>query len=130
MSDVEKRTRIRRLREDPEVQIALCSLSMMSVGLNLECCNRVIFAELSWRCEIMLQAEDRVHRKLQTKPCSIDYVVAEKLFDKELVARLERKFAVQRRLVDNDAAGAKFIPSPEETPPRGDAICDVVPSAG
>ena len=47
---------------DPDVAIAVCSLTAAGVGLNLQVASNVVLAELSWTDAEQTQAIDRVHR--------------------------------------------------------------------
>ncbi|KAK2591665.1 hypothetical protein QQS21_010650 [Conoideocrella luteorostrata] len=62
---------LRRLREDKNTRILLCSLKCGSLGLNLTAATRVIIVEPFWNPFVEEQAIDRVHRLTQT----IDVVV-------------------------------------------------------
>jgi SNF2 family DNA or RNA helicase len=55
-------TLISRFQKDPEVDLAILSITACGTGLNLTCANVALFAELHWSVGYMLQAEDRIHR--------------------------------------------------------------------
>ncbi|KIO20076.1 hypothetical protein M407DRAFT_81955 [Tulasnella calospora MUT 4182] len=67
MSGDEKEITLKRLKEDPQVQVALFSLKAGSVGLNLNSANVVILMDPWWNPAIEDQAFDRVHRIGQSK---------------------------------------------------------------
>lgn len=58
----EKEERLQRFRSEADVAVALLGLHCASTGLNLQCANRVVFAELGWNPDDYLQAEARAHR--------------------------------------------------------------------
>ncbi|HBS74430.1 MAG TPA: helicase, partial [Microbacterium sp.] len=47
---------------DPEVGVAVCSLTAAGVGVNMQAASNVVLAELSWTAAEQTQAIDRVHR--------------------------------------------------------------------
>lgn len=53
---------ISRFQRDPEIDVAILSITACGTGLNLTCANVALFAELHWSVGYMLQAEDRIHR--------------------------------------------------------------------
>src|SRR5690625_4454868 len=53
---------------DPDVSVAVCSLTAAGVGLNLHAASNVVLAELSWTAAEQAQAIDRVHRIGQEQP--------------------------------------------------------------
>ncbi|KIO25383.1 hypothetical protein M407DRAFT_56351, partial [Tulasnella calospora MUT 4182] len=67
MSGDEKEITLKRLKEDPQVQVALFSLKAGSIGLNLNSANVVILMDRWWNPAIEDQAFDRVHRIGQSK---------------------------------------------------------------
>lgn len=54
-----------------DVPIIICSLMASSVGLTLTSSDTAVFLEYLWTPDIVKQAEDRIHRLSQTKPCTI-----------------------------------------------------------
>ena len=52
---------------DPDVAVAVCSLTAAGVGLNLQVASNVVLAELSWTDAEQTQAIDRSHRIGQTR---------------------------------------------------------------
>src|SRR3712207_6434762 len=47
---------------DPDVSVAVCSLTAAGVGLNLQVASNIVLAELSWTDAEQTQAIDRSHR--------------------------------------------------------------------
>lgn len=54
-----------------KVPIIICSLMASAVGLTLTSSDTAVFLEYLWTPDISKQAEDRIHRLSQTKPCTI-----------------------------------------------------------
>lgn len=54
-----------------KVPIIICSLMASAVGLTLTSSDTAVFLEYLWSPDISRQAEDRIHRLSQTKPCTI-----------------------------------------------------------
>lgn len=54
-----------------DVPIIICSLMASAVGLTLTSSDTAVFLEYLWSPDISKQAEDRIHRLSQTKPCTI-----------------------------------------------------------
>lgn len=54
-----------------EISIIVCSLMASAVGLTLTSSDTAVFLEYLWSPDVSKQAEDRIHRLSQTKPCTI-----------------------------------------------------------
>lgn len=91
-------------QKDPEVRVALLSITAAGVGLNMTSCCTAIFAELYFTCGSLLQAEDRIHRLGQLSPVTIKYLIAEHSAEERVWAMLMRKMDVQSQLL-GDADG-------------------------
>ncbi len=61
---------------DPEVHIAVCSLTAAGVGVNLQVASNIVLAELSWTDAEQTQAIDRSHRIGQTEPVTAWRIIA------------------------------------------------------
>lgn len=59
----------------------VCSLQAGAVGTTLTKAHTAIFIEYPWSPSLMAQAEDRIHRIGQTKPCDIIYLYAKDSID-------------------------------------------------
>lgn len=53
---------VRKFQTNPDVLVAVLSLTASSQGITLTAASTVVFAEMNWTPGIMVQAEDRVHR--------------------------------------------------------------------
>ena len=60
-------------------------------GLNLQCCNYVLWYSLSYSLEEHAQSNDRIHRKGQKNKCTYIYLLAEKSIDEVIFHALKRK---------------------------------------
>lgn len=93
-----------------DVKFAVLSMTACAFGLNLTAANLVIFAELFWNPGViwleynsegffnlirffksLLQAEDRAHRIGQTKPVTIQYLLAKGTADDYIWPILKKK---------------------------------------
>jgi len=81
-------------QQDPEIRVALLSITAAGVGLTLTAAHIVIFAELYFTCGSLLQAEDRCHRIGQTHPVSVRYLLAERTADEQIWYILVHKMEV------------------------------------
>ena len=61
--------------------LIVCSLQAGAVGTTLTKAHTAIFIEYPWSPAMMCQAEDRIHRIGQTKPCDIIYLYAKDSID-------------------------------------------------
>lgn len=66
---------LQQLRAQEDVRAAVLAISACNYGLNLQCATVVVFTELRWSPDELLQAEDRAHRMGQTRPVSIYYTL-------------------------------------------------------
>jgi SWI/SNF-related matrix-associated actin-dependent regulator of chromatin subfamily A-like protein 1 len=72
----------------------LIQIKVGNCGLNLSSVNKIIFLQLDWNPNTLLQAEDRIHRIGQKSKCTVYYVVTDKkwLIDTErIIPRLMTK---------------------------------------
>src|SRR5690242_5945332 len=61
---------------DPDVAVAVCSLTAAGVGLNLQVASNIVLAELSWTDAEQTQAIDRSHRIGQSEPVTAWRIIA------------------------------------------------------
>jgi SNF2 family DNA or RNA helicase len=61
---------------DPDVAVAVCSLTAAGVGLNLQVASNIVLAELSWTDAEQTQAIDRSHRIGQAEPVTAWRIIA------------------------------------------------------
>ncbi|MBX3096412.1 MAG: DEAD/DEAH box helicase [Fimbriimonadaceae bacterium] len=90
---------------DPEVSIAVASLTAAGVGLNLQAASNVVLAELSWTSAEQTQAIDRVHRIGQTEPVTAWRIIAAHTIDARIADLIGNKAGLAARALEgSDAA--------------------------
>ncbi len=85
---------------DPDVAVAVCSLTAAGVGLNLQVASDVVLAELSWTDAEQTQAIDRVHRIGQDRPVTAWRVIAAKTVDARIATLIDSKAGLAARALD------------------------------
>jgi hypothetical protein len=85
---------------DPDVAIAVCSLTAAGVGLNLQVASNVVLAELSWTNAEQTQAIDRVHRIGQTEPVTAWRIIAAQTLDAKIADLIDSKAGLAARALD------------------------------
>jgi SNF2 family DNA or RNA helicase len=85
---------------DPEVAVAVCSLTAAGVGLNLQVASNVVLAELSWTDAEQTQAIDRSHRIGQTEPVTAWRIIAAQTIDARIAELIEGKAGLAARALD------------------------------
>ncbi len=74
---------------DPDVEIAVCSLLTAGVGLNLQVASNLVLAELSWTYAEQTQAIDRIHRIGQTEPVTAWRIIAAQTIDSSIAELID-----------------------------------------
>ena len=95
--------------EDPDVAVAVCSLTAAGVGLNLQVASNVVLAELSWTDAEQTQAIDRVHRIGQLEPVTAWRIIAAQTLDPKIAQLVDSKAGLAARALDGsdqDASAA------------------------
>jgi len=85
---------------DPDVMVAVCSLTAAGVGLNLQVASNVVLAELSWTDAEQQQAIDRVHRIGQDAPVTAWRIIAAQTIDPRIVELVDSKANLAARALD------------------------------
>jgi SNF2 family DNA or RNA helicase len=86
--------------DDPGVAVAVCSLTVAGVGLNLQVASNIVLAELSWTDAEQTQAIDRSHRIGQTEPVTAWRVIAAQTIDTHIAELIDRKAGLAARALD------------------------------
>ncbi|KAK6047424.1 helicase protein [Cooperia oncophora] len=81
-------------QEDPNVEVAILSMTAAGVGITLTAASVVIFAELHWNPGTLLQAEDRAHRVGQKDSVFVQYLVAKNTADDVIWPLIQQKLDV------------------------------------
>ena len=85
---------------EPDVAVAICSLTAAGVGLNLHVASNVVLAELSWTNAEQTQAIDRVHRIGQTEPVTAWRIIAAQTVDAKIAELIDAKAGLAARALD------------------------------
>ena len=85
---------------DPDVAVAVCSLTSAGVGLNLQVASNLVLAELSWTDAEQTQAIDRAHRIGQTEPVTAWRIIAAQTVDARIAELIDSKAGLAARALD------------------------------
>ena len=85
---------------DPDVAVAVCSLTAAGVGINLQVASNVVLAELSWTSAEQTQAIDRVHRIGQDQPVTAWRIIAAQTIDARIAELIDDKAGLAARALD------------------------------
>jgi len=86
--------------DDPDVSIAVCSLTAAGVGLNLQVASNLVLAELSWTYAEQTQAIDRIHRIGQAEPVTAWRIIAAQTVDSTIAELIDSKSGLAARALD------------------------------
>jgi len=86
--------------KDPDVAIAVCSLTAAGVGLNLQVASNIVLAELSWTNAEQTQAIDRSHRIGQSEPVTAWRIIAAQTIDTRIAELIDSKAGLAARALD------------------------------
>jgi SNF2-related domain/Helicase conserved C-terminal domain len=85
---------------DPNVAVAVCSLTAAGVGLNLQVASNIVLAELSWTDAEQTQAIDRSHRIGQAEPVTAWRIIAAQTIDARIAELIGSKAGLAARALD------------------------------
>ncbi len=85
---------------DPQVAVAVCSLTAAGVGLNLQVASNMVLAELSWTDAEQTQAIDRIHRIGQAEPVTAWRIIAAQTIDARIAELIDGKAHLAARALD------------------------------
>ena len=85
---------------DPDVAIAVCSLTAAGVGLNLQVASNIVLAELSWTAAEQTQAIDRSHRIGQREPVTAWRIIAAQTIDARIAELIDSKAGLAAQALD------------------------------
>ncbi|WP_159499906.1 DEAD/DEAH box helicase [Microbacterium sp. 18062] len=85
---------------DPEIAVAVCSLTAAGVGVNMQAASNVVLAELSWTAAEQTQAIDRVHRIGQDEPVTAWRIIAAHTIDTKIAELIDSKQGLSLRALD------------------------------
>jgi hypothetical protein len=99
-SALSRQKEIDAFNDDPDVSVAVCSLTAAGVGLNLQAASNVVLAELSWTAAEQTQAIDRVHRIGQEEPVTAWRIIAAQTIDSKIAELIDAKQGLAARALD------------------------------
>lgn len=99
-SALARQKEIDAFNNDPDVAVAVCSLTAAGVGLNLQAASNVVLAELSWTAAEQTQAIDRVHRIGQEEPVTAWRIIAAQTIDAKIAELIDSKAGLASRALD------------------------------
>jgi SNF2 family DNA or RNA helicase len=85
---------------EPDVAVAVCSLTAAGVGLNLQVASNIVLAELSWTDAEQTQAIDRSHRIGQAEPVTAWRIIAAQTIDARIAQLIGTKAGLAARALD------------------------------
>ena len=95
-----RQSAIDAFQNDPEVSVAIASLTAAGVGLNLHAASNVVLAELSWTAAEQEQAIDRVHRIGQDDAVTAWRILAAHTIDTKIAELIDAKASLAARALD------------------------------
>ncbi len=99
-SALARQAAIDAFNNDPEISVAVCSLTAAGVGVNLQAASNVVLAELSWTAAEQTQAIDRVHRIGQEEPVTAWRIIAAHTIDAKIAELIDSKHGLAARALD------------------------------
>ena len=99
-----RQAQIDAFTNDPDVAVAVCSLTAAGVGLNLQVASNMVLAELSWTDAEQTQAIDRVHRIGQDMPVTAWRIIAAQTIDARIAELIDAKAGLAARALDGSDA--------------------------
>ncbi|MBW0118365.1 DEAD/DEAH box helicase [Pseudonocardia abyssalis] len=85
---------------DPDVAVAVCSLTAAGVGINLQVASNIVLAELSWTAAEQTQAIDRSHRIGQDQPVTAWRIIAAQTIDARIAELIDSKAGLAAQALD------------------------------
>jgi SWI/SNF-related matrix-associated actin-dependent regulator 1 of chromatin subfamily A len=76
---------VKAFQEDPNINLFIGNMDAAGTSITLTVSDTVVFAELPWVPDLMIQAEDRCHRIGQKNAVSIYYLVLAKSLDSRML---------------------------------------------
>jgi SNF2 family DNA or RNA helicase len=86
--------------DDPDVAVAVCSLTTAGVGINLQVASNIVLAELSWTAAEQTQAIDRSHRIGQQEPVTAWRIIAAQTIDARIAELIDSKAGLAAQALD------------------------------
>lgn len=103
--------KIDEFRNSNNKNVILCSIEAFKEGIDLRCANHVIFTDLPYNPQVLLQAKDRCHRTGQSKNVFVYYLIYHCDFlapDEIRMTYLKKKNDRFESLFGTDSDGNRF----------------------
>ncbi len=99
-TDANRRSEIEKFKKNPDVPVLIASVKSGGEGLNLTEASYVVHFDHWWNPAVMWQAEDRVHRRGQTKGVNIYSYWMKDTIDERIHQKLREKGILFEKVVD------------------------------
>lgn len=96
-----RQSQVDQFQNNRELQVAILGITAAGTGLNLFKANKVMFAELTWNQNDILQAECRAHRIGQTRNVDVTFIILKGSMDDVVWRSLNRKTHETYAVLDN-----------------------------
>ena len=87
----DRQRRVDIFQGDPGIKIFLGSIKAAGVGTTLTAASLGIFVEEEWLADDITQAEDRLHRKTQTRGVNIQHLIMKNSLDEHMITRIMKE---------------------------------------
>lgn len=94
---------VTEFQEQGKYRVAILSIKAAGVGLNITVSSHVFFLEFDWSPAVNVQAEDRTHRRGQTRDCIVVYVLLPNTTDDILMGLTNKKHRQAATVLDRDS---------------------------
>lgn len=118
---------IKAFKSDPECQVLVATPAAAKEGLTLTVANNAVFFDRSFSLDDYLQAQDRIHRISQEKPCVVTNIVAKRTVDEWVDVLLSAK-QLAAQLGQGDITREQYMA--EATYEFGEMVKDVLGLGG
>lgn len=97
-----------KFQQNSKCQVFLGNIKAAGVGIDLTAASNLGFIELGWTPGGVTQAEDRIHRIRQEKPCFINYFLTHDTIEEKICSLLQRKQKMIVEALDGRGQGDRF----------------------
>lgn len=99
ITNKKKEETVEAFQNDPKIKVFIGNIVSSGVGLTLTKADVVIFNSFSWVSGDNSQAEDRIHRLNQTKPCTVYYQTFKDTFYEKMLEKVRGKQDVINNII-------------------------------
>lgn len=100
---------VSRFKTDPKVRCLVLSLGAGSLGLSLHWARRAIIMDPWWNPQVMLQAEDRVHRLNSTEDVRITYIRVSGTIEEAVMQIAQQKIDLENSMYEATSLRALLL---------------------